>query len=58
MASDILKVCIEARQGALGPFSPSFDPNVFIYGMLNRILPDDIHIKVKTSKDQFRFLKG
>merc|ERR1711892_159063 len=46
MASDILKVCIEARQGALGPFSPSFDPNKFIYDSLNKVLEDDVHLKV------------
>ena len=51
MASEILKCCIDARQGALGPFSPSFDPNVFIGGTLNKILPDDIHIRVKIRKD-------
>merc|ERR1719341_461002 len=46
MASDILGVCIEARKSLLGPFSPSFDPNKFIYESLHKILPDDVHLKV------------
>ena len=46
MASDILQVCIEARKSLLGPFSPSFDPNKFIYESLHKILPDDVHLKV------------
>eukprot|EP00092_Neocalanus_flemingeri_P045162 GFUD01050329.1.p1 GENE.GFUD01050329.1~~GFUD01050329.1.p1 ORF type:complete len:153 (+),score=34.82 GFUD01050329.1:123-581(+) len=50
IASDILRVCIEARQAALGPFSPSFDPNRYFYESLNKILPDDIHLKVRRYK--------
>eukprot|EP00092_Neocalanus_flemingeri_P107954 GFUD01138578.1.p1 GENE.GFUD01138578.1~~GFUD01138578.1.p1 ORF type:complete len:623 (-),score=105.53 GFUD01138578.1:90-1769(-) len=46
MASDLMEVCIEARKGSLGPFSPSFDANKWIRETLDKLLPDDIHLKV------------
>ena len=50
MASDVLTGCVEARKGILGPFSPSFDPNLILGKSLDRILPDDVHLRVRSFK--------
>ena len=47
VASDILNLCIEARKGAFGPFSPSFDINKHLLGCLHNNLPDNVHKIVK-----------
>lgn len=43
--TDILRVAIDARARALGPFHPSFDINATVREALERGLPDDVHIK-------------
>ena len=48
MASDVINSCVEARKGFLGPFSPSFDPNLMMGKSLERVLPEDVHLKVSS----------
>ena len=43
LASDILSLCIAARRGSLGPFSPSFDINKHLLASLANNLPEDVH---------------
>lgn len=43
--SDILKIAIEARSRALGPFSPTFDINKIVHDALTKVLPEDCHKK-------------
>ena len=43
VASDILNLCIEARRGAFGPFSPSFDINKHLLDCLLNNLPENVH---------------
>ena len=43
LASDILSLCIAARRGSLGPFSPSFDINKHLQDSLANNLPEDVH---------------
>lgn len=43
--TDILRVAIDARARALGPFHPSFDINAIISDALERGLPDDVHLR-------------
>lgn len=43
--SDILKIAIEARSRALGPFSPTFDVNKIVHDALTKALPEDCHKK-------------
>lgn len=43
--SDILKIAIEARSRALGPFSPTFDVNKIVQDALTKALPEDCHKK-------------
>ena len=43
LASDILSLCIAARRGSLGPFSPSFDINRHLQDSLANNLPEDVH---------------
>lgn len=47
MTSNVLRVAAEARARTFGPFSPSFNINEILYEGLNRVLPDDIHLKVQ-----------
>jgi len=44
--TDILRVAIDARARALGPFHPSFDINAVVRDALERGLPDDVHHRV------------
>lgn len=44
--SQVLKVATEARSRALGPFHPTFDVNKIIRDALEKVLPEDAHIKV------------
>ena len=46
VASAILNLCIEARAGALGPFSPSFDINKHLFDCLAASLPENVHLMV------------
>ena len=46
VASAILNLCIEARAGALGPFSPSFDINKHLFDCLFNNLPENVHLMV------------
>ena len=46
LASTILEGCYAARQGSLGPFSPSFDPNAWLWEGLGKALPEDGHLQV------------
>jgi len=46
MASDVLRGVVEAKKGILGPFSPSFDPNMIMGQCLERLLPEDAHLRV------------
>lgn len=43
--TDILRVAIDARARALGPFHPSFDINATVREALERGLPDDVHVR-------------
>lgn len=43
--TDILRVAIDARARALGPFHPSFDITSTIREALERGLPEDVHLK-------------
>ncbi|XP_066999744.2 1-acylglycerol-3-phosphate O-acyltransferase Pnpla3 isoform X2 [Anabrus simplex] len=46
MVSDVLRVVQEARSKTLGPFSPSFNiQNVLLEGM-QKVLPEDAHLRV------------
>ena len=45
MVSNLLKGCYDSRQGALGPFSPSFDPNVWMREGMEKNLPEDAHLQ-------------
>ncbi|XP_071452365.1 1-acylglycerol-3-phosphate O-acyltransferase Pnpla3-like [Hetaerina americana] len=46
ITSDVLRVVTEARSKTLGPFSPSFNvQNVLLEG-LEKVLPEDAHIRV------------
>jgi len=47
MTSRILQLACEARKLTLGPFSPSFNITDILYDGLNRVLSDDIHLKVQ-----------
>lgn len=42
--TDIIRVAIDARARALGPFHPSFDINAQVRSALERGLPDDVHL--------------
>ncbi|RWS07584.1 patatin-like phospholipase domain-containing protein 2 [Dinothrombium tinctorium] len=42
----ILKVAIQARSRALGPFHPAFDINKIIADALRKVLPEDAHLMV------------
>ena len=53
VASDILNLCIEARKGMFGPFSPSFDINKHLLECLHNNLPDDVHKIVSFSISKF-----
>ena len=46
MVSNFLKGVYSAREGALGPFSPNFDPSVWIRQGLERLVPEDAHLLV------------
>ena len=46
VANDILNLCIDARAGALGPFSPSFDINKHLSDCLSNNLPENVHLMV------------
>ena len=50
MASDVLRGVVEAKKGILGPFSPSFDPNMIMGQCLKRLLPEDAHLRVSQQK--------
>lgn len=43
--TDILRVAIDARARALGPFHPSFNINTTVREALERGLPDDVHVR-------------
>jgi hypothetical protein len=44
--SEVLKVAIQARSRALGPFHPTFDVNKIIRDALEKVLPEDCHKRV------------
>lgn len=44
--SEVLKVAIQARSRALGPFHPTFDVNKIITDALEKVLPEDCHKRV------------
>jgi hypothetical protein len=46
LATTILEGCYAARQGSLGPFSPSFDLNAWLREVLGKALPEDGHLQV------------
>lgn len=46
VASDMLSLIREARRRTLGPFSPSFNVQEFLHDKLNKVLPDDAHLRV------------
>ncbi|GFG36936.1 hypothetical protein Cfor_12474 [Coptotermes formosanus] len=46
MLSNVLRVVGEARQRTLGPFSPSFNIHNILLDGLEKVLPDDAHIRV------------
>jgi patatin-like phospholipase domain-containing protein 2 len=46
LTSDVLRVVREARSGSLGPFSPSFNVHNVLLEGLEKVLPDDAHIRV------------
>ncbi|XP_069696120.1 uncharacterized protein bmm isoform X2 [Periplaneta americana] len=46
MISNVLRVVSEARQGTLGPFSPSFNIHKVLLEGLEKALPDDAHLRV------------
>jgi len=46
MLSNVLHVVGEARQRTLGPFSPSFNIHNILLDGLEKVLPDDAHIRV------------
>ena len=46
LAEDLLKGTVEARKNILGPFSPSFDMGMLIGQSLDRLFPEDAHLKV------------
>ncbi|OQR67515.1 patatin phospholipase domain-containing protein 2-like [Tropilaelaps mercedesae] len=41
--TSILRVAVQARRRALGPFHPGFDINALLYDIFLRILPDNAH---------------
>lgn len=43
--SDVLRIVMKARSRALGPFHPGFDLNRILYDSLNRMLPEDAHLR-------------
>jgi len=43
--TDILRVAIDARARALGPFHPSFDISATVREALERGLPEDVHLR-------------
>jgi len=46
MLTNVLHVVGEARQRTLGPFSPSFNIHNILLDGLEKVLPDDAHIRV------------
>jgi hypothetical protein len=46
LATTILEGYYAARQGRLGPFSPSFDQNAWLREGLGKALPEDGHLQV------------
>ncbi|KAG8230280.1 hypothetical protein J437_LFUL009453 [Ladona fulva] len=46
ITSDVLRVVTEARSKTLGPFSPSFNVQNILLEGLQKVLPEDAHIKV------------
>ncbi|XP_026672777.1 patatin-like phospholipase domain-containing protein 2 isoform X2 [Ceratina calcarata] len=46
ITSNVLRVAREARQGTLGPFSPSFNCQDVLLESLQKFLPNDAHIRV------------
>ncbi|XP_033216010.1 patatin-like phospholipase domain-containing protein 2 isoform X2 [Belonocnema kinseyi] len=46
VTSNVLRLAKEARQRALGPFSPSFNVQDILLESLQKFLPEDAHLKV------------
>ncbi|OXU31956.1 hypothetical protein TSAR_013068 [Trichomalopsis sarcophagae] len=46
MTSNLLRLAREARQRALGPFSPSFNVQEVLLESLQKFLPEDAHLRV------------
>lgn len=46
ITSDVLRVITEARSRTLGPFSPSFNVQAVLLEGLEKVLPEDAHIRV------------
>lgn len=46
MTSDVLRLALDARSGSLGPFSPSFNIQDLLLKNLEKVLPEDAHLKV------------
>lgn len=46
ITSDVLRMVREARMRTLGPFSPSFNVQTVLMEGLQKVLPDDAHIRV------------
>lgn len=46
VASDMLNLIREARHRTLGPFSPCCNVQEYLSNNLNKVLPDDAHLKV------------
>lgn len=46
MTSDVLRVACEARSKSLGPFHPSFNIQNILIENMEKLLPEDAHIRV------------